>query len=44
MKIVFQYVAMLRQNIQEWIWNEVKNVEEMRFRFKDPEKPMNHVR
>ena len=43
--LVFNYLAMLRNDgIKEWIFEECKHINEMLFRFKDKERPMNYVR
>ena len=43
--LVFKYLAMLRNDgIKEWIFEECKHINEMLFRFKDKERPMNYVR
>jgi len=43
--LVFKYLAMLRiDGIKEWIFGECKHINEMLFRFKDKERPMNYVR
>lgn len=43
--LVFQYLQMLRQDgIKEWIFEECRHINDMQFRFKDKERPMNYVR
>ena len=43
--LVFKYLAMLRNDgIKEWIFQECQHINEMLFRFKDKERPMNYVR
>lgn len=43
--LVFQYLEMLRtkEGIQEWIFEECKNISAMQFRFKDKEKPSDNA-
>ncbi|VDL94006.1 unnamed protein product [Schistocephalus solidus] len=42
--MIFQYIAMVRQSgIQEWIFNEDRDLEALRFRFKGKENPYQYV-
>ena len=43
--IVFQYIRMLReQGLQRWVFDELKNVGETRFHFRDRQNPLSYVR
>lgn len=42
--LIFQYLKMLRESgPQKWTFDETKSINEMRFRFKDKESPINYV-
>ncbi|BHF59233.1 hypothetical protein SprV_0100219000 [Sparganum proliferum] len=42
--MIFQYIAMVKQSgIQEWIFNEDRDLEALRFRFKGKENPYQYV-
>lgn len=43
-KLVFQYIKLLKQaGPQEWIFDEIKALNNMEFRFKDTKRPLNTV-
>lgn len=40
----FQYINLIRgKGAQEWLWNELKMMEDITFRFKDKESPFGYV-
>ena len=43
-ELVFQYLKLVKEKgIEEWVFEEFKNIHNMQFRFKDKERPQNYV-
>lgn len=43
MQLLFEYLALLREGPQRWVWDEMAAMGEMRFRFQEEEETAEYV-